>query len=394
MNMRDTAPREAPARVLVIDDEPLMRKLLGRLLTASGYDVVVTEGGAEAIELLWQNAFDVVVSDVNMPGVDGIEVLRFVRQRDPDLPVILVTACASTDTAIGAVQHHATAYMTKPIDTKRFQEEVAQALTMHKLARVRREAHAVLTTKHNNGVEASLTATFDRALAGVFMAYQPIVSWPQRTIFGYEALVRSSEKELPHPGALFGAADKLDRSRDLGRVIRRKSIEPFASTDPELRLFLNLHAQDLLDETLFETDSALVRMAHRVVLEITERAQLESVVDVSNRVARLRELGFKVAIDDIGAGYSGLTSFALLKPDMVKLDMALVRDIDKDPVKRRLASLVIQLCRDLGIEVVGEGIETRPERDVLLELGCDLLQGYLFGRPSPPFCSVSFEDGP
>ena len=394
MNMRDAAPREAPARVLVIDDEPLMRKLLGRLLTASGYDVVVTEGGAEAIELLWQNAFDVVVSDVNMPGVDGIEVLRFVRQRDPDLPVILVTACASTDTAIGAVQHHATAYMTKPIDTKRFQEEVAQALTMHKLARVRREAHAVLTTKHNNGVEASLTATFDRALAGVFMAYQPIVSWPQRTIFGYEALVRSSEKELPHPGALFGAADKLDRSRDLGRVIRRKSIEPFASTDPELRLFLNLHAQDLLDETLFETDSALVRMAHRVVLEITERAQLESVVDVSNRVARLRELGFKVAIDDIGAGYSGLTSFALLKPDMVKLDMALVRDIDKDPVKRRLASLVIQLCRDLGIEVVGEGIETRPERDVLLELGCDLLQGYLFGRPSPPFCSVSFEDGP
>jgi EAL domain-containing protein (putative c-di-GMP-specific phosphodiesterase class I) len=133
-------------------------------------------------------------------------------------------------------------------------------------------------------------------------------------------------------------------------------------------------------------------MADRVVLEITERAQLESVVDVSNRVARLRELGFKVAIDDIGAGYSGLTSFALLKPDMVKLDMALVRDLDKDPVKRRLASLVIQLCRDLGIEVVGEGIETRQERDTLLDLGCDLLQGYLFGRPSPPFCSVQFED--
>jgi EAL domain-containing protein (putative c-di-GMP-specific phosphodiesterase class I) len=393
MNVHDAAVREAPARVLVIDDEPLMRKLLGRLLTASGYEVVVTEGGAEAIELLWHSAFDLVVSDVNMPGVDGIEVLRFVRQRDPDLPVILVTACASTDTAIGAVQHHATAYMTKPIDTKRFQEEVAQALTMHKLARVRREAHAVLSTKHDIGQEALLTATFNRALAGVFMAYQPIVCWSQRTIFGYEALVRSSEKELPHPGALFGAADKLDRSRDLGRVIRRKSIEPFVGKDAALRLFLNLHAQDLLDETLFEVESPLVRIANQVVLEITERAQLETVVDVSNRVARLRELGFKVAIDDIGAGYSGLTSFALLKPDMVKLDMALVRDIDKDPVKRRLASLVIQLCRDLGIEVVGEGVETRQERDVLIELGCDLLQGYLFGRPSPPFCSVAFEDG-
>jgi EAL domain-containing protein (putative c-di-GMP-specific phosphodiesterase class I) len=391
MDTRDAAAKAAPARVLVIDDEPLMRKLLGRLLTVAGYEVVVTEGGAEAIELLWHSTFDVVVSDVNMPGVDGIEVLRFVRERDPDLPVILVTACASTDTAIGAVQHHATAYMTKPIDSKRLQEEVAQALTMHKLARVRREAHALLT-KREASPDGALVATFERALSGVFMAYQPIVCISRREIFGYEALVRSSEKELPHPGALFGAADKLDRSRDLGRIIRRKSIEPYVKGDQTLRLFLNLHAQDLLDDTLFDQDSALARMADRVVLEITERAQLESVMDVNVRIARLRELGFKVAIDDIGAGYSGLTSFALLKPDMVKLDMALVRDIDKDPVKRRLASLVIQLCRDLGIEVVGEGVETRNERDVLLELGCDLLQGYLFGRPSPPFCVAVFGD--
>ena len=391
MDTCDAAARAAPARVLVIDDEPLMRKLLGRLLTSAGYEVVVTDGGAEAIELLWHSTFDVVVSDVNMPGVDGIEVLRFVRERDPDLPVILVTACASTDTAIGAVQHHATAYMTKPIDSKRLQEEVAQALTMHKLARVRREAHALLT-KRDATADTTLVATFERALSGVFMAYQPIVCFSKREVFGYEALVRSSEKELPHPGALFGAADKLDRSRDLGRVIRRKSIEPFAKSDPTMRLFLNLHAQDLLDDTLFDQESALARMAHRVVLEITERAQLESVMDVNVRIARLRELGFKVAIDDIGAGYSGLTSFALLKPDMVKLDMALVRDIDKDPVKRRLASLVIQLCKDLNIEVVGEGVETRNERDVLLELGCDLLQGYLFGRPSPPFCTAVFGD--
>lgn len=391
MDTRDATARVAPARVLVIDDEPLMRKLLGRMLGGAGYDVVVTEGGAEAIELLWHSTFDVVVSDVNMPGVDGIEVLRFVRQRDPDLPVILVTACATTDTAIGAVQHHATAYLTKPIDGKRLQEELAHALTMHKLARVRREAHALLTQRDIAAVDSSLVATFERALAGVFMAYQPIVRWSERQVFGYEALVRSTEKELPHPGALFGAADKLERSRDLGRVIRSKSIEPYAAGgDPSLRLFLNLHAQDLLDDTLFDVESPLARMADRVVLEITERAQLESVRDVNVRIGKLRELGFKVAIDDIGAGYSGLTSFALLKPDMVKLDMALVRDIDKDPVKRRLASLVIQLCSDLGIEVVGEGVETREERDALLDLGCDLLQGYLFGRPSPPFCSVVY----
>jgi EAL domain-containing protein (putative c-di-GMP-specific phosphodiesterase class I) len=131
-------------------------------------------------------------------------------------------------------------------------------------------------------------------------------------------------------------------------------------------------------------------MAGRIVLEITERAQLEGVKDAGTRIERLRGLGFRIAVDDIGAGYSGLNSFALLKPDIVKLDMTLVRDIDRDPVKRRLASAVVNLCRDLNIATVGEGVETARERDTLLEIGCDLLQGYLFGRPGAPFVTPSF----
>jgi EAL domain-containing protein (putative c-di-GMP-specific phosphodiesterase class I) len=129
----------------------------------------------------------------------------------------------------------------------------------------------------------------------------------------------------------------------------------------------------------------LAMAASRIVLEITERAHLDSVPDVETRINRLRAMGFRIAIDDIGAGYSGLNSFTMLRPDLVKLDMALVRDIDKDPVKRRLAGLLLQLCNDLGIAVVGEGVETPAERQTLLDLGCDLLQGYLFGRPAAPF---------
>jgi EAL domain-containing protein (putative c-di-GMP-specific phosphodiesterase class I) len=160
--------------------------------------------------------------------------------------------------------------------------------------------------------------------------------------------------------------------------------------DPDVSLFVNLHARELLDDTLYDRSSALSVISSRVVLEITERAHLDSVPDVETRINRLRAMGFRIAIDDIGAGYSGLNSFTMLRPDLVKLDMALVRDIDKDPVKRRLAGLLIQLCDDLKIAVVGEGVETCAERDTLIELGCDLLQGYLFGRPAPPFLVPTF----
>ena len=376
-------------RVLVIDDEPLMQKLLARLLRSRGYEVSVSGGDSDTPGVIARGGFDLVITDLHMPQLNGMNVLRMVRDKDPDMPVILVTAAPSTETAISAVKLRATAYLTKPIDSTKLAEEVQQALALSELSRVRREAHSLLA---NDGAaeRVTLNDNFDRALAALFMVYQPIVSYADRRAYGYEALVRSSEPTLPHPGALFGAAEKLRRSSDLGRVIRRKCVQPVL---PEgAHLFVNLHADDLLDEELFDPNTAFSRSAQRIVLEITERAQLEGVKDAEERIRRLRSLGFRIAVDDIGAGYSGLNSFALLKPDIAKLDMALVRDIDTDPVKRRLAGAVISLCRDLGILVVSEGVETVAEFATLRELGSDLLQGYLFGRPGAPFPTPGFPE--
>lgn len=101
-------------------------------------------------------------------------------------------------------------------------------------------------------------------------------------------------------------------------------------------------------------------------------------------------MGFRIAIDDLGAGYAGLTSFATLEPELVKLDMSLVRDIDKNPMKEKLVRSMTALCKDLGMLVVAEGVETTRERDLLVELGCDLLQGFLLGRPAPAFEAFSW----
>jgi EAL domain-containing protein (putative c-di-GMP-specific phosphodiesterase class I) len=138
-----------------------------------------------------------------------------------------------------------------------------------------------------------------------------------------------------------------------------------------------------VDEDLFAEDRPLSRMASRVVLEVTERETLDGVPDLRERARSLRRLGFRLAVDDLGAGYAGLASFAGLEPDVAKIDMSLVRGVDGEPVKRRLVASIVALCKDLGTLVVAEGIETDAEREVLVELGCDFLQGFLIGRPGP-----------
>jgi EAL domain-containing protein (putative c-di-GMP-specific phosphodiesterase class I) len=155
-----------------------------------------------------------------------------------------------------------------------------------------------------------------------------------------------------------------------------------------MTLFVNLHPEDLLDPHLVHAGSALSRLAESVVLEVTERASLGRVDGVRRKVAELREVGFRIAIDDLGAGYAGLTSFAQLEPEIVKLDMTLIRDIDTSPMKQKLVSSMTALCKEMGMLVVAEGIETAAERDSVIDLGCDLLQGYLFARPGRPFPGI------
>lgn len=387
-----TAPGAKTDRILVVDDVIAVQRMLERVLTHEGYTVVGAADGTQAKQLLETNEFDLVLSDISMPGLDGIGLLRAVRERDPELPVILLTGVPSTATAMSAVNLAATAYLAKPIAPAVLVAEVARALKLRALAKARREAssdgHAVPAAP---AATDDLAAAFDRALVGLFMVYQPIVSWSRRSSFAYESLVRSSEPSMAYPGALFDAAERLGKLHDLGRAIRTNCADTFAELGSKSRLFLNLHPHDLLDDTLYDSRSVLAPLAPQVVLEITERAKLDEVPDLRKRIEALRAAGFRIAIDDIGAGYSGLNSFAMLHPEFVKLDMALVRDIDCDPTKQRVARMLVDLSTDLNIGVVGEGVETAAEREILVLLGCDLLQGYLFARPGAPFPEPTFD---
>ncbi len=400
MNLPQTRPSTPPPalkedngkpRVLIVDDEHAILRAYSRVLTSCGYAVETACGGEAALELLNTITVDVIVSDLTMPGMTGMEFLRAVRQRDPDLPVILMTACPSTESAVRAMEYGALRYLLKPLAREALERALKDALHLRQMALLKQKAAALFGDYGKQLDErADLNLALKRALAGMFMAYQPIVRWSDRCIYGYEGLVRSREPALPHPGALFDAAERLGQVEVLGRAIRKVVASPLEKATPEQLLFVNLHTRDLMDDDLFAEGAPLSLVANRVVLEITERASLHHVDDIHARVTQLRKMGFRIAIDDIGAGYAGLTSFALLEPDVVKIDMALVRDVQKTPTKSKLIGSLVHLCRDLNIILVAEGVETVEERDALLAIGCDYFQGYLFGRPSPPFSAVSW----
>ncbi|MBI5494713.1 MAG: EAL domain-containing protein [Deltaproteobacteria bacterium] len=390
-----TSPRSTgKGRVLIVDDEPAVLAVFRKLVARDGFDVETAESGEAALELVRASRFDAIVSDIAMPGMSGIDLLRAVRAHDLDVPVLLLTGGPSVETAAYAVELGAYRYLLKPIEIGVLVKTIGDAVARHRLAQVRREAAEQLgATAGPISDRAGLEVRFQRALDTLWMAYQPVVSWSERRIYGYEALMRCREPALPHPGAVLDAAERLGRLDDLSRVVRDQVGRAVASLADGEFMLINLHANDLLDETLYAADSQLTRHAARVILEITERASLEHVHDVRARVVRLRAHGFRVAVDDLGAGYAGLTSLAQLEPDVVKLDMSLVRGVNLEPIKQRLVGSFATLCRDLHIEVIAEGVETAEERDAVVACGGNLLQGFLFGRPQPGFQGATWPRG-
>jgi EAL domain-containing protein (putative c-di-GMP-specific phosphodiesterase class I) len=375
-----------PSEIMVVDDEPVTARGYARTLSAAGFKVSVAHDGREAAALAKTKHFDTIVSDLAMPDMDGLALLRAIRENDLDVPMIFMTGSPALESAMEAIEYGAFRYLVKPVAPDAMLEVVTRAVRVHKLARVRREAAAVHELEGKQiGDRAGLEARFASAVEKLWVASQPIVSWSGRSIFAYETLLRTDEPTLRSPLDFFDAAERLGKAADLGRLIRGRVADIMRDTPPTAHIFVNLHPLDLEDDELYADDGALTPFAGQVVLEITERAALDRIHELGSRVTRLRTLGYRIAIDDLGAGYAGLTSFAQLEPEVVKVDMSLIRGIDRSPVKQKLVRSIISLCTELGIQLVAEGIETPEERDTLVALGGDLCQGYLFAKPGRGF---------
>jgi diguanylate cyclase (GGDEF)-like protein len=247
------------------------------------------------------------------------------------------------------------------------------------------------TIEHPGGEHAQATAgakALSRSLAqGSFkFLYQPIVRVRDSSLFAYEALCRPTDAGFRHVGELIETAVRTGRIRELGRVLRKIVVEPMDQVPLDCSLFVNIHPQDLGGDHKLESEAQLLPWAKRIVLEMTETEAIRDYDHARSRIQALRECGFRVALDDLGSGYSSLNLLARLEPDFVKLDMHLVRGLQQAGRTARLVQHLVEFCRGEGFVTVAEGIETHEELRAVSDLGVDLVQGFLLARPSPPFC--------
>lgn len=377
--------------VLLVDDDTLILQTYEAALAKLRYRVVKVQDGQAALEALAAWPFDVIVSDINMPGMSGLQLLKALREKKPDVPVVLITGAPTYETAVDAVEYGAFRYLTKPLDALLFRTTVEQAVRFHRLAKLKREAmHSIGRDDKVSGDRGTLESAFDRVLTKIHMVTQPIVDVESQSVFAYEFLARMTDEQITNPGALFDVAERLERLHELGRIIRQRVAEKLSTSPKDPLLFINLHPLDLVDPKLVDPSCPLHPFAQRIVFEITERKPLPEMNTIRPVLLKLRALGYRFALDDLGAGYAGLVALAALEPNFVKLDMELVRDIHLDSRRQQLVGGMIQTMKQMEIQVIAEGIENEEEKNKVLELGCSMHQGFYYSKPLPGYPQPRF----
>lgn len=215
-------------------------------------------------------------------------------------------------------------------------------------------------------------------------AYQPIVDLDNNTIFAHEALVRGPDGEPA--SSVLSQVTEQNRYR-FDQACRRKAIEGAADIRLPQRLSINflpnaIYQPEVCIRTTLEAAQLYDFPVERIIFEATEGDRVEDAARLASILRYYQRSGFLTAIDDFGAGYAGLTLLAEFQPDIIKLDMALVRNIDSSVPRQAIVRGLMRMCSDLGIQVIAEGIETMAERDFFYDEGVRLMQGYLFSKPA------------
>ena len=346
-------------------------------------DTVTADSGERALEILESGSFEAVLTDVRMPRMSGVDLLLAVRERDADLPVVLVSGCPEEDLPVRAMELAPGGLLLKPVNPEELVRAVSRAVRFCRLGRVaRRQAPLPAGPRPEPPRGLAASPAFSRALSGLYLAWQPIVRSVDGSVLGHEAFVRTLEPSLCDPLAFFGVARDLDRIVDLGCAVRRKAASEAGAFPGEI-LFVNVHPSELVDADLVDPSSPLSAAARSVVLEVSEKTPLAAGDAAIGCIRSLRQLGFRIAVDDFGSGAADVSALERLEPAFVKLDFPLVRGLDSHPEKRDRVRSLAKILHGLGIEVVAEGVETPGERHAAIDLGVDYLQGFLFGRPKP-----------
>jgi EAL domain-containing protein (putative c-di-GMP-specific phosphodiesterase class I)/AmiR/NasT family two-component response regulator len=378
----------ADSRVLVVDDQPANTRLVSQLLRRAGLVHLMEVNDSRQVGVILSDFDpDLVLLDLKMPNLDGFDILALIQEYAAGayLPVIVITADDSRMSVEKALSSGAQDYVRKPFEgielTLRVRNVLATRAAVVELRRSRsllRERLDVFEPELSGIVADTTREQIASVITNneVRIATQPVVDMRDASVVGAEALSRFPTDSLRTPAAWFTSAARLGMSVDLERYTLALALAQLAQMPDDQFLAVNVSPGMVLAGLPHGHDWS------RVVLELTEHSPVEDYPALNRTLAPLRAQGVRLAVDDTGAGFASLRHILDLQPDIIKLDIAIIRDIDRDPRRAAIAGMMTQFADDQQTQVIAEGVETEAERDTLLELGAKWGQGYLFGRPA------------
>jgi len=389
--------RFADARVIVVDDNPANVSALVSVLGDAGLrNIACATNPRAGLDLASISDPDVILLDLHMPGLDGygvLEELVATSGGSGHFPVVVVMGDTTPDTLHRALSLGARDFLATPLDPIEVVLRVRNMLENRFLHNALQDQNFALNDeldemkedderlqREQNGHLERIEQVLEHE-SSLAMVFQAIVDLTDHSIVGVEALSRFAGKPMRSPDLWFEEAASVG----LGPTLEMKAISAAlaqASRLPdEAFLAINVSPDLLLSGKLdYLIDDPI---CSRLVFELTEHVVVDDYGPIRSRIARFREKGARIAIDDTGAGFSSMRHILLLQPEIIKLDQSLTHGVDHDPARRALATSLVSFAKDIGSDLIAEGVETADELLALERLGAQWVQGFHIARPEP-----------
>ncbi|HEY9302574.1 MAG TPA: EAL domain-containing response regulator [Phormidium sp.] len=391
-------------KILVIEDEPLIRENILKLLKAEGFDVTGAENGAQGLYAAVSNVPDVIICDVMMPELDGYGVLVALRSNPvtATVPFVFLTGKADRSEMRQGMELGADDYLTKPFSkaelvgaiSSRLKKQEAVAEQYNTL-RAQGSEFIQNTADKLEQIKTSLCNALEREEFQVY--YQPQVNVQTGKIMSAEALVRwvHPEKGLISPAEFIPAAEATGFIVQLGEWVLQtacRQMQVWQNAGFPLRIAVNLSARQFHQPDLSSRVAQILAEtgleANTLELELTESLMVEDAESAIATLQHLKNLGVCISLDDFGTGYSSLSYLTQYPFDTLKIDRCFISKITDGCTNAAIVKAIIEMAHSLCLEVIAEGVETEAEKDFLWRYKCDMMQGYLF---SPPLTAADFE---
>lgn len=372
---------EAKKLILIIDDEPDFTETIKFFLEHSNFRVISALTAEDGLEKAGLYKPNLILLDLVMPRINGHEVCRRIKEDNSisHIPIIILTSKDKILDKVEAFNLGATDYIGKHFSYEEILARIKAALRADPSVTDYREK------EERDKKILELRKVIDEKRIRIL--FQPIVVLATKQPIGYEALMRGPQASLlESPIELLALATEANMLLELHMLSLGLAAKMASFIPQELLLFLNIDPliinTDYFKNMDFLKDSAI--KPSQICVEITERTYIKSFTKLSSDLDYLKSKGVKTGVDDVGEGYASLKAIAELKPEFIKVDMDIVRNIDSDKVKSSLMRVILELAKQINSYLIAEGVETEAENSALIAMGAEYGQGFLFSKPCEP----------